>query len=767
MMRGVVPRLWPLLFACSLLVSPASAQDQRAFLEVTLNGVAKGDTLVVMREADALVSVKMLTESGMHDFGGTRETIAGEPFVSLRSLAPLVTFETNELDLALAITADPRLLGATVQDLQSGAPRGMVHQRARSGYLNYSLTAASSGEYDVFTESALSAFGGSLYTTASVRPAGVLRGLTSLTFDDRARLRRWVVGDSFAGGTALGGDALLGGLALGSEFSLAPYFVRYPTLSLTTPITTPSTVEVHVNGRLVRTETVQPGRLDLRNLPLTNGQNDTRVTVRDPFGGTRELSASYYLTTSVLAPGIHEYQYAVGFKRNGLGTTSWDYTAPALIARHRLGLTNWLSAGLRAEAERGLANSGAIVNLRLPFGEVEATSGVSRAAGELGTAAQLSYAFASRFSNLGVSVRDATAAYSVVDQTAFERRARRELSMYAAVPLPRGTSLNLQHAQGFGDGDHRQQRTSLSMSFRLFRIADLTASTTRSAGAQARGLEAAIGVMMSFGNGRGLASTSVVRGSDGTRVALDVQQAVPVNTGFGYQVHAETGRRNASSAALQYQGAHGRVEVRDDVSDGGQHHTSVNVSGALVGIGGGVYSTRAVRNSFALIRVPGVDGVRAYSSNQEIGRTSRGGNILVPDLLPYYGNELNIEDTDIPIDYLVQDVHVTLAPPYRGGAVVLFPVRRIQRTSGSVTIVTAAGDDVPEFGELTLVGGGESVSSPLGAKGEFYFENLPEGKHEASVTYDGGSCSFILTVPRSEEPALDLGTLRCTSTRPR
>jgi outer membrane usher protein len=203
------------------------------------------------------------------------------------------------------------------------------------------------------------------------------------------------------------------------------------------------------------------------------------------------------------------------------------------------------------------------------------------------------------------------------------------------------------------------------------------------------------------------------------------------------------------------------------VSGGGQQHTTVNVSGALVGIGGGLYSTRPVRNSFALIRVPGVDGVRAYSSNQEVGRTSRGGNILVPDLLPYYGNELNIADTDIPIDYLVQDVHITLAPPYRGGAVVLFPVRRIQRTTGNVVIVTAAGDDRPEFGELTLVGGGESASSPLGARGEFYFENLPQGTHEAAVKYDGGSCSFILTVPHSDQPTLDLGTLRCTSTRTR
>jgi len=162
--------------------------------------------------------------------------------------------------------------------------------------------------------------------------------------------------------------------------------------------------------------------------------------------------------------------------------------------------------------------------------------------------------------------------------------------------------------------------------------------------------------------------------------------------------------------------------------------------------------------------VPGVDGVRAYSSHQEIGRTNRRGNLLIPDLLPYYGNEVNIADTDIPIEYTVPEVNVTLAPPYRGGAVVLFPVRRIQRATGAVVLLTAVGEERPSFGEITIVAAGERMSSPLGNGGEFYFENLPEGRHEASVTHEGRSCAFMLDVPQSTEAAITLGTSRCTVT---
>ena len=53
------------------------------------------------------------------------------------------------------------------------------------------------------------------------------------------------------------------------------------------------------------------------------GRNDARVVVRDALGQTRELSSSYYLATTALAQGVHDYQYSVGFRRIGVGDESW------------------------------------------------------------------------------------------------------------------------------------------------------------------------------------------------------------------------------------------------------------------------------------------------------------------------------------------------------------------------------------------------------------------------------------------------------------
>ena len=200
----------------------------------------------------------------------------------------------------------------------------------------------------------------------------------------------------------LGGDALVGGITLSREFPVEPYFVRYPTLSMSTPVATPSIVEVHVNGRLVREERVAPGRLDIRNLPLTTGQNDTRIVIRDAFGGTRELSTGFYSTASVLATGVQDYQYPVGFERESLATSSCGlYGAGAARAAPRWASPTSLTAGGRIEARPSLVSGGPTMTFRLPVGELDTASAQAARITGFGTAASASYSYSGRMASVG------------------------------------------------------------------------------------------------------------------------------------------------------------------------------------------------------------------------------------------------------------------------------------------------------------------------------------------------------------------------------
>ena len=247
---------------------------------------------------------------------------------------------------------------------------------------------------------------------------------------------------------------------------------------------------------------------------------------------------------------------------------------------------------------------------------------------------------------------------------------------------------------------------------------------------------------------------------------LDAQRSLPVGEGYGYQIHAESGENSLATGVARYQGRHGRYEVRQERLNG-DANTTVGAAGSIVGIGGGLYASRPVQDSFALVRIPGVEGVRAFASHQQVGKTGRKGDLLVPDLQAYYANVLDVADGDIPLQYAVTDVGQTIALPHRGGAVALFAVQRVQRVVGVVGLLDHGENRIPAYGEITVTTKGREFTSPIGSTGRFYFEDLSAGTHTAVVRDTAGrECEMTITVPSSEGTIVNLGTLRCEVRRP-
>lgn len=757
------PRLFPALFGLLILLSPSAvrAQSQRAVLEILVNQVSAGESLVVLRGADALVGVQTLEDAGLQGFDGEREPIGAQEFVSLRSLAPAVSFRVDERDLRLHITADPSLLGQQVRDLYFGAPKDLVYKANTSGFVNYAVNYTSNKQADLFTESALSMRGALLYNTVSANNLGATRGLTSLTVDQRAAMRRWTFGDNLGFTGPLGGDSWIAGVTVAKEFAINPYFVRYPMLSVSTPISVPSVMEVQVNGQIVSREQVAPGLLDVRNLPMTLGRNDAQVIVRDAFGVERELSSTYYLTTSALAQGVQDYQYSVGFRRMGVGEKSWDYRTPVALARHRVGITDSVTAGGRVEVQPGrLYSGGPSLNLRLPIGAVEAATSVSSKHGAFGSAALVGFSFTGRPVSAGGSVMVASRNYATLTPNPVGEDPKTEANVFASANIGGPISVTAQHSLRRLHQGISRERTGLLSTIHVARNVELTASVTRVRDERGHGREAYAGITILFG--KSTASAALVQDGRGNRMTVDAQRSLPVGEGYGYQMHAESGDGMAYGVA-RYQTKYGRYELRQEQLYG-ESNTTVTAAGSIVGIGGGLYASRPVQESFALVRIPGVEGVRAFVSHQEVGKTGRKGDLLVPDLQAYYANILDVADGDIPLQYAVPDVGQTLALPYRGGAVAEFGVQKIQRVVGVITVADQGGDRIPSYGEITVTAKGREVSSPIGSSGRFYFEDLPAGTHSAVVRDSAGKeCSLILTVPLSDGTLVNLGPVRCNA----
>jgi hypothetical protein len=182
------------------------------------------------------------------------------------------------------------------------------------------------------------------------------------------------------------------------------------------------------------------------------------------------------------------------------------------------------------------------------------------------------------------------------------------------------------------------------------------------------------------------------------------------------------------------------------------------VSGGVVLLGDRVFLTRPVQEGYGLIRV-GIPGIRGFAEGQEIGRTDRRGDLLVPRLLPYYANRIGIADTDVPVEYQIGATELLAAPALRGGVVTRFDVAPLRAVLGELLV---AGPEVaPAFGELRLrAAARDGFSSPIGGDGRFYLESVPPGTHRAEAEWSGGRCSVTIVVPPSP-PVADLGSLRC------
>src|SRR5439155_20223010 len=123
--------------------------------------------------------------------------------------------------------------------------------------------------------------------------------------------------------------------------------------------------------------------------------------------------------------------------------------------------------------------------------------------------------------------------------------------------------------------------------------------------------------------------------------------------------------------------------------------------------------------------------VHDYSNNQQNELTDLHGNLLVPGLLPYYGNRLSIADQDVPHERTIGQTEQVVAPPYGGGALLMFPLHRIQSRTGVVRLQRGDESIVPAFGQLTVYADGTSFESPIGVDVAFYLESAPSGRHRA------------------------------------
>jgi outer membrane usher protein len=743
-----------LAVAIVLIASDLAAQTaQRALLPVKVNEIAQGEVLSLIAGDDVLVPKSFLDSIALPVAGAATRQEEGDTYVSLRSLAPKITFTLNPDDLTLSITADPHLLGHQVLELRRGSP-AVDRGGDPTAFFNYALSGQKRGTPTLYGELGSSKGNRLLYTGFSRQNGSLNRGLSFANFDSPRTLSRFTLGDAIVGNDPIGGSVTLGGVTLSRQFSLQPYLIRSPSVDVTGTATTPSTVEVYVNGQLTNRIAVGPGVFTLHDLPATGGLGTTQLVIRDAFGRETVQQAGYYFSTAALRKGLSDYVFSAGAIREDLNR-SFDYGPAAALAQYRRGITDRVTLGGRAEASRGLASAGPRLTLGTVAGDFDVELSASSADGRSGSAGWIAYRFTAIRYSFGFAATHRSDNYATLSLTPADDRVSRDVNAFVASsfgPLGVGLTGSLNDMRS---GD-RVRRVALQATAPIGRRGNVFVSLGSVEQLNKTQPEVLLGITMSVGHTT--TANALFQKSQGTQsVHLELRRPLTQANGYGYALQSDSAT-NSQFASLQYQTSFGRYEIDADPKHADQ--ASYSAAGGLVYLGGALIPSRAVQDSYALARV-GVPGVKVFASNQEIGRTSHSGDLLVPNLLAHYANDLRINDRDVPLDYEVDGTQVTVVPPSRGGVVAHFPVHKIRSYTGKLQFMIVGEPYTPALGVLEVATGSESLTFPLGRNGDFYIDTLDPGVYPATLSIGRVSCRFRLTLPAENAPVSDLGVIAC------
>jgi len=754
---------------------PEEAAPDEAVLEVTLEAGTPGETMVVLRgpgaaiylDADDFAKLRLLLPAAAPiEYAGRRyyspAAIRGcrieidETHERVVITAPAAAFETTHLSVA----DRPR------PSLTPASPGGFFNYQVYTQQIAGQTTAGSYDELGLFA-------GAGVFTSTAVGRTGdgasnLVRLDTTYTQNFPGTLETFSVGDAISDTAAWGDAVRYAGIRWSRNFSLRPDLLTTPLLSASGSATVPSTVDIFVNDQLASSAQAPAGPFVIDRLPAVTGSGDISVVVRDVLGRESVMTQSFYSSNSLLAPGLTAYSVNLGSLRDDYALASDHYGPRLAEVSYGRGITDGLTLSGHSEYLEHYAHATGCdaIFAVAKLGVIDLTAvegGDSSGSGWLtGISAEHK---GQRFSVVASSVW-AGSAFAQVGQAPDPAQRMRERSlMQTGVALGRYGALSLAYVREAYRDSPTQQTIGLTHSVSLGASGSLNLTVTRimsaaGAPAQAQSQQNSTSAYLIYVlplGGRSAASLTGFGGSGAgaPRDALlaTVSETPPIGPGYGYRLSAATDGDYDADWKQQYAAVGVEAEAARTAGVSGR---SAYATGAVTWLDGQLHPSRQVTGSFAVVDVGGLPDVPVYVENQLTATTDATGRALLYNLRPYEDNQVSISPSDLPLDTSIAATSENVAPPFRTGVVVRFPVERIR--GGTLRLRLPDGRPVPAGATVRLAG----KSFPVVLDGVVYVTGLEHGTG-GEATWVGGRCAFRVAMPTGEDPVPDLGTVSCES----
>ncbi len=604
--------------------------------------------------------------------------------------------------------------------------------------------------------------------------AEFLRLETSLTRSDTEAVRTYTIGDSISGGLNWSRPVRFGGIQVQSNFSLRPDLLTIPLPSVSGSAAVPSTVDVYVGNVKAHSQAVEAGPFEINNIPAISGAGVARVVVKDATGRESETTSAFYNAPSLLRQGLHDYSAEIGATRRNYAVRSDDYSSHVFgSASSRYGLTDGITFESNIEVTDGLLKGGVgyvvtIANQLLLSGAVAGSRARDHKDGLL-----FYGALDTQFAGLSIHASSQRTSGDFQDLASVNARRATEQNDTTAslsgiavpkrfdqvaigLPLPSIAAGITASFANIETGDNDPSRV-LSATY-THSLSDRYSFYATVFNDLAKGSSSSVfaGVSVVLGD-RSRASAGFRNSDDSTSYTASYVKQLDQQPGsFGWRLRNTEGENSSNRfGALSYRGRAAKMEATITDADGTLQGTGF-AEGAIAVAGGGIFFSPRIDDAFAIVDA-GAPDVPVRLANRRRGKTGSDGKMLVPGLLSYEKNKIQIDIDDLPINAHIPETTKHVAPADRAGVVVEFNVDT-QTRSAVIIFTDAGGNHLPAGSTGAVDGTGEEFV--IGYDGMAFIQRL-DATNGVVVELDQGTCRAHFPYRPQENAQVVIGPVQC------
>lgn len=645
------------------------------------------------------------------------------------------------------------------------------------GYANYDLYGASgsstfsnqtqlNGQFElgVFNRlgAGLSSFSGqNLYNNSQDANTAtrLIRLETNWVRDFAEERQSLKFGDNTGRSGVWGRPVKYGGFQFGTNFATQPVFVTIPLPKFAGEAALPSTTEVYINGLKQSSQTITPGPFQLNNIPFITGSGEARLVIKDMLGREQVITQPFYVTPSLLRPGVEDYTIEMGFARNNFGIDNAAYGHPMAVWTQRKGLSDKLTAEWRAEALLDQQTAGFsatyIPPIPIALTAAVAVSNSHRGSGDfllLGLDRQT-------FGGISFGLRTQFASNNFIQLGSGLPGQSKQYTATLGFPTKMGSfGINYTYMRNFNP--QRTEAITASYTKTLGRKVSVSLSVYTSLSGQPNPMA---NLFLSYPLDNGIFASSNFSSQQGKiDGSVMVQKNPPMGIGpqFGLRALVGGGQGQREDAGITLRTDYGTYTL-DAGRIPGQTSYRMSANGSVAYMDGRLHFSQRSYDSFVVAQVADYADVPVYLNGQLVARTDSRGYAILPGLMSYQKNKIRIDTDDLPMEAQIERTEAEVIPRYHSGVSLKFSV---ELTIGAlVKLVAENGEPLPNGTELHVEGNPEVFQVAL--QGEAYLTGINK-KNRLKASWYGQTCDVEVNLPENPGPLPHIGPIVCKGIQP-